>query len=104
MNVVKLGEVTYIVEREEGARKADEVFAELTSDQPSDGRSALDWLPIDTTLVRRAAHIKVPGGLSYADAFAAASAQLLGGVVVACRDDEEFQGAEHLGVRVPWIG
>lgn len=42
--------------------------------------------------------------MSCADAFAAASAQLLGGVVVACRDDEEFRVAEQLGIAVRWIG
>lgn len=61
MNLVNLGEITYIVEREEGARKADEIFAELVSDQPTDGRAALDWLPVDTALVRQASRIEAVG-------------------------------------------
>lgn len=103
MNLVNLGEVTYIVERERGPREADEIFAELSNEQPSNGRPPLNWLPVDTTLVRQASRIKALGGLSYADAFAAASAELLDGEVVVCRDDEEFKIAERLGIRVRWI-
>lgn len=103
MNLVNLGEVTYIVERERGVHAADQLFAELTSDQPVDGRPSLGWVPVDATLVRQAARIKAFGGLSYADAFAAASAELMNGEVVVCSDDEEFRVAERLGIRVRWV-
>ena len=103
MNLINLGEVTYIVERERGVRKADEIFAELTADQQSNGRPPLHWIPVDARLVRQASRFKAGRGLSYADAFAAASAKLLDCPLVACRDDEEFQAVEPLGVKIHWI-
>jgi len=104
MNLVNLGEATYIVERERGVRQADRLFAELTDDEPSDGRPPIRWLAVDARLVRQAASVKAHCGLSYADAFAAATAELLNGELLVCRDDEEFQVAEGLGIRVRWIG
>jgi len=104
MNLVNLGEATYIVERKRGERQADRLFAELTSDRPPDGRAPIRWLDVDPRLVRQAARLKASGGLSYADAFAAATAKLLGAEVLVCRDDEEFRVAEGLGIRVRWIG
>jgi predicted nucleic acid-binding protein len=103
MNLVNLGEVVYIVERERGVGHADGVFAELTSHDPVDGRPPIQWLSVDERLVRQAARVKARGRLSYADSFAAATAQLLGCPVVVCRDDEEFKVAESLGVLVHWI-
>ena len=103
MNVVNLGEVVYIIERERSVAEADDVFAELTAAEPVDGRPAIRWLPVDGRLVRQAAHIKARGAISYADSFAAASAQLLGCPVAVCTDDEEFKIAETMGVDVHWI-
>jgi PIN domain nuclease of toxin-antitoxin system len=103
MNLVNLGEVTYILERELGTLKADQTFAELSNEQPVDGRPPINWIPVDSRLVRQASRFKALGGLSYADAFAAASAALLDCPVVVCQDDEEFKAVERLGIAVHWI-
>ena len=53
-------------------------------------------------LVRRAAAIKARGGISYADAFAAAAASVLDCPVLT--GDPEFRVAEEAGVTVRWLG
>jgi ribonuclease VapC len=68
MSLVNLGEVLYIVERERGLFKAQEVLA------------LIDELPIKMELVDReltlsAAHLKARYPIAYADCFAAALAQ-----------------------------
>ncbi|MGO9961864.1 MAG: PIN domain-containing protein, partial [Acidimicrobiales bacterium] len=60
------------------------------------------WLEIDDDLVRRAAGIKAQGGMSYADAFAAGAASVLGCPVLT--GDQEFRVAEKVGVAVRWLG
>jgi predicted nucleic acid-binding protein len=67
MSAVNLGEVLYKLERDHGRRQAtslvDRVRQVTSVEDP-------DW-----DLVVRAAHLKVDGGLSYADCFCLATAQ-----------------------------
>lgn len=100
MTLVGLGEVAYILERTSGAAAADEVWANLRADDRPGG-VAVHWLDVDETLVRHAATIKSRGGLSYADAFAAAAASMLDCPVLT--GDPEFRVAEDAGVRVRWL-
>jgi PIN domain nuclease of toxin-antitoxin system len=101
MTLVALGEVTYIIERSHGVGAADEVWANLLAEERPGG-IAVNWLPIETSLVRCAASIKARGGLSYADAFTAAAASVLECPVLT--GDPEFRVAEELGVEVRWLG
>jgi len=101
MTLVNLGEVAYILERASGAAAADEVWANLRAESRPGG-VPVRWIDIDDTLVRRAAAIKARGGLSYADAFAAAAASVLDCPVLT--GDPEFRVAEELGVTVRWLG
>jgi predicted nucleic acid-binding protein len=101
MTLVNLGEVTYIVERRQGRVAADTVYARLLAPEPIVGDTPISWVPIDRTLVRRAASLKAAGGLSYADCFAAAAAALLGCPVLT--GDPEFRKAEEDGIEIIWL-
>lgn len=67
MTVVNLGEVLYIVRRERGAAKAEQVEAVVQT-------LPIEVVDVDLGLTREAARFKAAGGLSYADCFAAALA------------------------------
>ncbi|MHB1500509.1 MAG: PIN domain-containing protein [Candidatus Dormibacteria bacterium] len=98
---VNLGEVAYIVERNHGTVAADAIFADLLAEARPDGSPAIQFVPIDHTLVRVAASLKAGGGLGHADAFAAAAAKRLGCPVLT--GDPEFRAAERAGVQVEWL-
>lgn len=100
MTLIALGEVAYIVERNAGVAAADEIWANLRADKRPGGRP-IQWLDVDDVLVRRAASIKALGGLSYADAFAAAAAAILDCPVLT--GDPEFRIAAQAGVTVRWL-
>jgi PIN domain nuclease of toxin-antitoxin system len=100
MTLVNLGEVTYVVERQQGKAAADDVFANLLAPERPGG-VAIRWYPVDAGLVRRAASLKAAGGLSYADCFAAAAAGVLGCPVLT--GDPEFAAAEKTGIQVEWL-
>ncbi len=100
MTLVNLGEVVYILERSSGRAAADEVWANLRAESRPGG-VPVQWLEVDDHLVRRAAAIKAQGGISYADAFAAGAASLLGCPVLT--GDLEFRVAEAAGVAVRWL-
>ena len=100
MTLVGLGEVAYFVERSAGVAAADEIWANLRAEERAGGMP-IQWLEVDDTLVRRAASIKARGGLSYADAFAAAAAAILDCPVLT--GDPEFHAAEQGGVTVRWL-
>ena len=97
MTLVNLGEVVYIVERNSGTAVADAVFADLLADERPDGSRPTQFVPIDRGLVRSAASLKAAGGLSYADAFAAAAARRMGCPVLT--GDLELRAAEWAGVQ-----
>ena len=101
MTLVNLGEVAYVLERSSGRAAADEVWANLRAESRPGG-VPVRWLEIDDNLVRRAAGIKAQGGMSYADAFAAAAASVLACPVLT--GDQEFRVAEKAGVAVRWLG
>ena len=93
MSIVNLGEVLYITEREQGLAHSRNVLA------------AVEQLPVDMVIADRAhtlsaAHIKARFPLSYADAFAAALAQIKGVPLVT--GDEEFSRVESL-VALEWL-
>jgi ribonuclease VapC len=93
MSIVNLGEVLYIIERERSLEDAQRALA------------IIDELPIEVTdadrsLTFAAAHIKARHALSYADAFAVALAERVGGAVVT--GDPEFRQVESL-VAVHWL-
>jgi PIN domain. len=82
MSVLNLGEVLYIVERERGLFKAQEVLA------------LIDELPIimelaDRELALAAAHLKAQCSISYADCIAAALAQQKKAVLIS--GDPDFE-------------
>jgi predicted nucleic acid-binding protein len=93
MSMINLGEVVYIVERERGLSSAQSVLA------------LVDTLPIQIVeapheLVLDAAHIKAHYALSYADAFATATAIKENAVLLT--GDPEFKAVQEL-TRVEWI-
>ena len=101
MTLVNLGEVAYVLERSLGRTAADEVWANLRAESRPGG-VPVRWLEVDDQLVQHAAAIKARGGISYADAFAAAAASLLDCPVLT--GDLVFRVAEAAGVAVRWLG
>ena len=65
MSVVNIGEVWYIFAREQSIKNADAVIADLQ-------KIGVQFISADWALTKIAAAFKARGGLSYADAFAAA--------------------------------
>jgi len=68
MSVVNIGEVWYIFAREQSIKNADAVIADLQ-------KIGVQFISADWALTKIAAAFKARGGLSYADAFAAALAK-----------------------------
>jgi ribonuclease VapC len=93
MSYVNLGEVLYIVEREEGMEAAQKVLATVDS-------LPLSLHGVSRLLALRAAHLKARHQMAYADCFAAALALELGATVVT--GDPEFREVEG-EVPVLWI-
>jgi len=83
MNYVNLGEVYYIIAREFGVTKANEVIAIVK-------RWNLEFVGVDENLSLTAARIKAMHSLSYADAFAVATAINRKATIVT--GDREFEG------------
>ena len=75
LSVINLGEIAYIVEREQGLARAHETLAAIS-------HYPVRVLPAEQETVLAAAHIKANHALSYADAFAVAAAQEYGGVIL----------------------
>ncbi len=93
MCCVNFGEVMYIVERESGLPKAQEVLA------------AIEELPIqvieaDRGLALAAAHIKAQSAIAFADCFAAALAQIKKAELVT--GDPEFSKIKDI-VAIKWL-
>ena len=94
LTLINLGEVAYIIEREQGLTQAQQALG-LIDQLP------IEILPADKELVLSAAHIKANYPLAYADAFSAAAGMLLGGVVLT--GDPEFASLGTL-VQVEMLG
>lgn len=94
MSVINLGEVAYITERERGLTHVHNVLAVLRS-------LPLTMLPADEWVVLAAAHIKANHRLSYADAFAAATAKLWQARLLT--GDPEFRSLEGGEIEVEFL-
>jgi len=93
MCIINLGEVIYIIEREQGLSKAHEVLAAIQ-------KLPIEIVPADNQTVLDAAHIKANHALSYADAFAVVCAQRLGAIILT--GDKEFESVEQL-IHIAWL-
>ncbi len=93
MTSVNFGEVYYIILRECGQVRAQEI-ERLTQTIP------IQIVDVDVQLAKEAARFKAQKKVSYADCFAAALAKLLKGEVVT--GDKEFKAFEN-EVKVYWI-
>ena len=93
-SLINLGEVVYIIEREQGLSKAQEVLGVID-------QLPIELLPVERHEVLAAAHIKANFPLAYADAFAVAAGMETEGVVLT--GDPEFKLTEEL-VQVEWLG
>jgi predicted nucleic acid-binding protein len=93
LSLINLGEILYIVERRGGVVKAHDTLA-LIQQLP------IGVVQVDEPLVLEAAHIKANHTLSYADAFAVATAIQENATVLTA--DPEFQAVDAL-VKVEWL-
>ncbi len=93
LSVVNWGEVFYIVYREYGPQKAQEV-ANVIETLP------IEIVPVDLELTRQAAIFKAGHKMSYADCFAAALAKLKRAELIT--GDKEFVQLEH-EIKINWI-
>jgi PIN domain nuclease of toxin-antitoxin system len=94
MSLINLGEVLYITERTRGLPAAQAVQA-LVETFP------LELLEASRDLILDAAHIKAHHALSYADAFAVASAVREDACILT--GDPEYQTVKDL-IQIEWIG
>lgn len=93
INAINLGELTYITQRRFGDQKKLEMLAHIH-------RMEFTILPCPNDLIFRAAELKARYPISYADAFALASAVEHGATLVT--GDPEFRKVEHL-VGIVWV-
>lgn len=93
LSMVNLGEVVYIIERQHGLLRAQEILA-LLDHEP------IKIVEADRLAVLTAAHIKANYPLSYADAFVVSAAQAHSGTVLT--GDPEFQAVEDL-INIEWL-
>jgi ribonuclease VapC len=96
MCVVNMGEVIYIVERERGLPKAQEILARIDE-------LPVSIIDVDRTLTLAAAHLKTDCPIAYADCFAAALAQDKGATLVT--GDPEFRKIKpECEIKIAWLG
>ena len=93
ISAVNWGEVCYIVERNFGAKKIDEIKHLL-------GSFPIDIAPVDGPLAEQAARLKCRYKLGYADALAGALALELKAVLYT--SDREFQAISRV-VKIEWV-
>jgi ribonuclease VapC len=94
MCIINVGEVAYIIERERGLAQVHDVLAAIRS-------LPITVLPANEELVLTAAHIKANHRLSYAGAFAAATAQLWRGKLLT--GDPELKALDGSEITVEWL-
>jgi predicted nucleic acid-binding protein len=87
LSLISLGEVAYIVERERGLARAQEVLG-LIDQLP------IEILPASREMVLAAAHVKAGHAIAYADAFAVAAAQSAD--ALSLTGDPEFECVKDL--------
>ena len=96
LNVVNLGEVAYIVERERGLPQAQATLASIDE-------LPIEIIEISSQLALTAAHIKARYPIAYADCFAAALAMENEAALVT--GDPEFkEPCLEFSVQLIWIG
>jgi len=93
MNVVNLGEVYYVLSRRKGVDVANMAMALLK-------REPITFIIADERLALMAGRIKAFHKLSYADAFAAATAIDLDAILLT--GDDEFKSVEDK-VKIEWL-
>ena len=93
INAINVGEIIYLTQRRFGEQKKLETFIHLK-------RLKLKILPCPNELIYRAAEFKARHPISYADAFAMASALEKDASLVT--GDPEFRQVSHL-VRIIWV-
>lgn len=93
ITTVNLGEVFYRAIRERGREQAHDMLARVEE-------LGVEIASVDLELALMAAALKAVSGIGYADCFAAALAQRLGGAIVT--GDPDFHQFEHL-VAVEWL-
>ena len=93
ISILNLGEVLSIIEREQSLQAAQKAIAIVD-------RWPVRIAAADRSRTFAAAHVKALHAVSYADAFAVALGQEVGGIVVT--GDPEFRSAESL-VKVEWL-
>ncbi|MCG2790180.1 MAG: type II toxin-antitoxin system VapC family toxin [Actinomycetia bacterium] len=93
MTSINYGEVYYIILRECGQEKLNEIEKIITT-------LPIDIINVDIQLAREAARFKATKKISYADCFAAALAKLHKGEVIT--GDKEFKTLED-EVKILWI-
>ncbi|MBX6377926.1 MAG: PIN domain-containing protein [Clostridia bacterium] len=96
IGAINVGEIEYIVHRRAGAERARAV-EEAIYDHPR-----LRVAEVTRERVREAAGMKAVGGLSFADAFAAALALEFDAYLVT--GDPEFRRLQARGLRLRWLG
>jgi predicted nucleic acid-binding protein len=95
LNVVNLGEIAYIVERERGLPQAQITLARIDE-------LPIEIIEVDRRLALAAAHIKARYPIAYADCFAAALA--LENEAALVTGDPEFKGpCRDSGIEIIWI-
>jgi len=93
LNLISLGEVFYIIARRRGTAEASDVTRRIR-------RLPIEVVQADESLVIRAATIKAENRVSYADAFAIATAQAMDSILFT--GDPEIRSVA--GVEVFWMG
>ena len=93
ISVLNWGEVLYITEQRHGTVRRDEIEHLMN-------QMHLEVVNVDKELTREAARLKANAKLSYADAFAAALAQLRKAVLVT--GDKDFKHLED-ELRIHWL-
>jgi ribonuclease VapC len=93
MSIINLGEVLYIVEREQGLLASRKALAAIE-------QLPLALIDVDRSLTLAAAHIKAQFPLAYADTFAVALGRQENARVVT--GDPEFEAVESL-VAIEWL-
>ena len=94
MSLINVGEVAYIIERERGLPWVHDTLVTIRS-------LPIALLPVDERVVLSAAHIKANYRLSYADAFAAATAKLWHGRLLT--GDPELKALDGIEIPVEWL-
>jgi predicted nucleic acid-binding protein len=92
-SLINYGECLYIIEREQGLTKAQEMIAVVD-------QLPIEVVPVDRLRIFAAAHIKAHYSLSYADAFVVALAQEFNATVIT--GDPEFRQVEN-SVSILWL-